>query len=453
MKSAAWLTLGSIICFSLPGHVIANLQSNQQSYDIYNDMRVWMQESLQNAVPLFCTLNNAQSPSEVSMRFYFPTQNMVNNIKVPGRFQNLVRRLLELQRSCQLDKPILLTLNRTLVSVARGSPESNLVAVLQGLQQNAQSQSNVDVSIMAASRAVASMQSAPTLGTARSFVDDLLLATSISSVVVSGHPIIATSGTLAQIGSLTTKLSLVLSFACVAGDSYSLYRSIQQGNRAGIASASVSLAGSAAGSGMGVTAIVLASKGAVVAPAVLGVFAVPLAGLTIGLSALVGTASSINQEVEACYKFFGNVIQSYDDPILTVSSQGVRILVGNNLTVFKHIDMRDNRVWFGDVLVRKNSASGIGITQRDGLLDVVTGFGFEKHSSFVFDESTPMMILPLTGNMELSYSTGQTFSNWNNGKSWQINRLNELYERMDREFSFYSGYVAIRKINVSDPNR
>jgi hypothetical protein len=145
--------------------------------------------------------------------------------------------------------------------------------------------------------------------------------------------------------------------------------------------------------------------------------------------------------------FFGKMILANEKPLFPVPNSDIILL--SNLTVFEHIDMLNNRLTIGEILIQKNK----GIDFSDALignLDAVDGFDIAKQSDFNFDEAHSTMVLPLTGTIDLRhFSAFQEWTLWNHRHDWELVRLRSLYDKTNGQFSFYSLNSAFYRAHVS----
>jgi hypothetical protein len=335
---------------------------------------------------------------------------------------------------------------RTFLDLQRKNVDGVFKAVLEGMQQHAQGSDNA---VLLAATAMTTSQIAPDPSdSVMSLTDKLMMAVSMSNVVVTGHPIIADKGILLKVGNGATTIGILLTAVGIVTDSMALHDAIQSGDGAGIATSSVSLSSGAIGLGMTTSSLVLAGKGLAVSSAVVSSLGVVVAGISIGAVALTDINGKEIARVKNSLTFIGNIIRSHETPIIAMENNGMLVL--NSITVFNHIDMRNNRITLGDVRVEKNNNRSKSKNDEDNFLDMVDGFDINKQPYFNFDVAHPTLLLPLTGTIELTYSLGTTIHSWSGRNDWELQRLRRLYTKTHGQFYFYWSLEAIKEIYVSD---
>jgi hypothetical protein len=343
----------------------------------------------------------------------------------------------------QLSK-IFYAFGRTFLSLQRKNVDGVFKAVLEGMQQHAQSSDNT---ALLAATAMTTSQIAPDPSDGdMSLTDKLLMAASLSNIVVTGHPIIADKGILLKVGDGATNIGILLTVVGIVTDSMALHDAIQSGDRAGIATSSVSLSSGAIGLGMTTTSLALAAKGLSTASAAVSGAGVVVAGITYGVGGLVAHTEKQIARVKNSLAYLGVIIKTHETPIIAVANSDLLLLHSN--TVFNHIDIRNNRITLGDVRVKKNN----NLTENkneDAFLDMIDGFDINKQPSFNFDLAHPTLVLPLTGTIQLTYEIGTTITSWRDRNDWELQRLRRLYTKTNGQFYFYWGSNSIKDFFVS----
>lgn len=420
--------------------------------EVAEDLLRFMMEKgiLFTATPLLKTARIVPTTGLVAMRFYNRETGVVQEDIFPKI--RMAANIMALQKLGKLDTPFLWNLeNNTLFEKqnhANRAPivnsGSDLATVYNAARLEASNQQNGGAhnpALQAIEAYVTSQQS--NLPTTMTTEQEMLLAASLTNIILSGQVIIAEKGILLSASKSITGLTMLLSLLGLVTDSIAIHSSIQEGDNAATAFNAVALTGSLVGLGMGSTSIILGFVGAATASTVVGVLALPVAAIAYGLSSFVGQVVSNRGRAEKAYDYLGHIVHNYENPLTW--DEASKVLFPSFFTAFSHIDMKGNRLYLGDTFIRKNTPN---LVFTEGYLDLVDGFGINKSPAYQFDATRPTMILPLTGKVKLYYEDTYTSTAMAAYPNWQIQRLKQLKEKTNEQFSFHSGFYAVCNIKV-----
>lgn len=184
-------------------------------------------------------------------------------------------------------------------------------------------------------------------------------------------------GVLAKVGGLlktgTQALGVAANIASFGLDAKTLADAVKSGDKGMITTAGVQLGFSGVSLLVSGASFVAGLLGASTAAAVTGGLAVPLAGLGIGITALVQAFAANNAKAEQGFAFMKEINNGYANPISTVDYQGRKALLVKGGALVNRIDLRTNKVGFsnGTIGSSRSARNGHYYTKRVNDVDLL----------------------------------------------------------------------------------